>query len=593
MRPFLPCALLLCPTLLADPTPPAPAPPNVLILTIDTWRADYIGASGRGKVKTPHLDALAAQGAYFPETLTCSPMTTPGHATILSGLHPPSHGVRDNTHGKFRDGLPTLATILKAKGYATGAFVSAYPLIRAYGLDRGFDVSDDQLVYQPNKMDFNLQWRPGPATLDRAEAWLKGVKGPFFAWVHLFEPHAPYEAPEPHASAYAKDPYAGEVAYADALAGRLVATLRESGTLDRTLLVVCGDHGEGLGEHGEATHGLLVYQSTLAVPLILRYPGPVQAGVFRQRASLADVAPTVLDLLGVPLPRPVDGTSLKPLLKGTAKTHPPLYAESWNGRLNFGIEPATVWLDGGMKLTMKPRPELYDLDQDASEEANLFGKEAHRPRANALGRALKAWLKPREAGAPAGGTAMVPGLDPNALKSLGYLAGTSTAASAKGMDPVEFLPWMNKIYEARQYTAAAQFDQSKPAYDELLARFPDSAVILLEAGMVGVATRDFPGAKQLFARALAMDGSDPTALLNMGNIEMILGDYRASERHLLHLVELYPSHLEATYNLAGLYVYNIKDRNNGAVWIRKFLALAPDHPDAARMRAVLSQLEKP
>ena len=289
--------------------PPAPrVPPSVLLVTIDTLRADRVGAYGGPAGLTPNIDALAAQGAVFEEALASVPLTLPSHATILSGLEPPHHGVRDNGTYVFPEGRETLATRLQAAGYATGAFMAAYVLDRRFGLARGFTHYDDAIDRRQEGASILESERRGETVVAAAEEWLGGQHGPYFAWVHLYDPHAPYDPPSPFREKHAGALYDGEVAYADACVGRLLEAARRPAA-GNLVVVVLSDHGESLGEHGERTHGFFVYQSTLRIPLIAAGPG-VPTRRVPGLARTADVTPTILRLLGMdPLPQ-IDGMDL-------------------------------------------------------------------------------------------------------------------------------------------------------------------------------------------------------------------------------------------------------------------------------------------
>ncbi len=390
------------------PTPVPTAAPaagwNLLLVTLDTLRADRLGCYGRARAETPALDALAARGVRFDQAQSAAPLTLPSHATILSGLLPPRHGLRDNGRGSLPTDVATLATRLSGAGYRTGAFVGAFVLDRRYGLARGFDLYDDEIPRRGSALEAE---RPGSEVVDRALAWLDdrpgvegaGVRVPFFAWVHLYDAHTPYEPPEPFRGRHPGDPYGGEVATVDAQVARLLAALDRRGETARTLVVIAGDHGESLGEHGELTHGLLLYQGTLRVPLLLSAPGILKPRVVRQPVGLADVAPTVAALLGQPLhaasaSAPLDGRDLSAAL--VAGEEPPaadLYAES-RYPATFGWSPLLSLRRGGMKYvaatTAQPAgsAELYDLAADPGESHDL--RADRRRDATALAQALAA-----------------------------------------------------------------------------------------------------------------------------------------------------------------------------------------------------------
>jgi arylsulfatase A-like enzyme len=311
------------------------------------------------------------------------PLTLPSHATILSGLEPPHHGVRDNGTYVFPADRGTLATILESRGYATGAFVGAYVLDRRFGLGRGFDTYDDRIERRSEGASVLESERRGEAVVEAASAWIASRTGPFFAWVHLYDPHAPYDPPSPYRETYAGRLYDGEIAYADACLGRLVAAA-EARAGGRLLVAVVSDHGEGLDEHGEKTHGFFVYQSTLRVPFVLAGPG-IHAKRLRGPARTADVMPTILSRLGLEVPAGLDGADL---LAGGAGRE--AYAETFYPA-SLGWSPLRAWRQGSLKLVEAPRPELYDLASDPGETRDL---SAVRPQeATRLRSALNAFTK--------------------------------------------------------------------------------------------------------------------------------------------------------------------------------------------------------
>ena len=355
----------------------------VVLITVDTLRADRVGAYGRPGGRTPALDSLAAEGALFEDASAPCPLTLPSHASILTGLLPPRHGLRDNLAprplaGPKARGFATLAEMLRDAGYETAAFVSAAPLSPRWGLDQGFGTYDAPPDGDPGEM--SLSERDGAETVDRALDWLRRRdRGrPFLLWVHLFDPHHPYRAPgSSGALPDSPEAYEEEVAHADAQVGRLLRALREDGALDRAVVVACADHGEGLGEHGEATHGYFLHRSTLRVPLLVRSPARVKPGTRRRDpVSLVDVLPTILDLAGRPVPRLVDG---RPLFHADGALPAPSaaasgqYAETLYGWLAFGWAQAVALRDGPLRAIDHGggRRHVFDLDADAGEEKPL------------------------------------------------------------------------------------------------------------------------------------------------------------------------------------------------------------------------------
>jgi len=348
---------------------------NVLLITIDTLRADALGAYGNSTVSTPLLDRLSAGGVRFSRALAQTVVTLPSHANILSGRYPFAHGVRENSGFRFPDNVDTLATVLKAQGYRTGAFVSAFPLDVRFGLARGFDVYDDRYGKGAERAAFREPERAGTATVAAAAAWIANPKPPaptpWFAWVHLYEPHFPYAPPEPYATRYRAAPYLGEVSAADAALAPLLAPILEQAGNGRTLVVVTGDHGESLGDHGEQTHGLFAYDATLRVPLIVYQPRLFGSRVVNDPVRHVDILPTVLDAMGIAPPQGLDGASLLATMETSARPEAPSYFEALSASLNRGWAPLYGVARGPLKYIDLPIPELYDVAADPAEARNL------------------------------------------------------------------------------------------------------------------------------------------------------------------------------------------------------------------------------
>ena len=400
-----------------------PAPPNVLLVTIDTWRADRLGTG-----VSPHLDRLARSAIRFTAARTAAPLTLPSHTTILTGLLPPAHGVRENGIDVLSDAHPTIARLLRNAGYRTAAFVGAYVLDRRFGLSAGFDTYDDRIPRDPAATERLEAERPASAVVDAALTWLNqpptnqpptDQRPPFFVWLHFYDPHAPY-SPPPEFRGRTASPYDDEIAYADAQAGRLLEWLRAHQTAAGTLTIVVGDHGEGLGDHGERTHGMLLYDSTLRVPMIVAAPGQ-REGVRADAVSLADVAPTILRAANVAVPNEMKG---RDLLGGTDATD--LYAETEYPHV-AGWSPLQALTDGRwMTIRGGSAMEVYDLIRDPQQRDNVAAAQA------AIATAMTARIDAIRATADAGGT-RTRSISPEAaerLRALGYVA--STAAPLHG-----------------------------------------------------------------------------------------------------------------------------------------------------------------
>jgi arylsulfatase A-like enzyme/Tfp pilus assembly protein PilF len=402
------------------PSRPGAGGLDVVLVTVDTWRADAAGFAGHPRLKTPAFDRFAAKGRVFTNARAHNVITLPSHANILTGLLPFQHGLRDNAGATLRPGVRTLAERLKDQGYATGAFVSAFPLDSRWGLSRGFDIYDDRYGKGEDTGRFVISERRGVETVAAAlDWWRRQTPGKRFLWVHVFEPHAPYQPPPPFDAEYRDAPYLGEVAAADAaLAPLLVEVLAAS--VPPVLAILTGDHGESLGEHGELTHGLFAYDATLHVPLVVTGPR-LTPGRDGRPAGHLDLVPTVLDALGLPADPVIRGRSLLAAVDPQADAQRVLYFESLSANLNRGWAPLTGVLRGGLKYVDLPIRELYDLSKDPAETANLApGRDTD---VRALARTL-----PAEAKEPVARTA--PTREEVAkLRSLGYLAYTGRTAA--------------------------------------------------------------------------------------------------------------------------------------------------------------------
>ncbi len=423
----------LRPTQPAGAGPSNATAPNLLLVIVDTLRADRVGAYGYGRAQTPVIDRLAQGGVLIEDAVVQVPQTRPSHVSIFTGLLPYEHGIRDNFSPPLAASHPTLATRLRERGYATGAFIGAYPVSRDSGLDRGFDVYDDPFGGAPGGgVRLETSARPAAPVVDAALAWLQGRPArPFFAWVHLFDPHSPYEAPSPYRERFTDSPYDGEVAYADAQLGRLVEWLERSGEAGRTLVVLTSDHGEGLGDHGEEEHQLFVYDSTLHVPLVLAWPGRLPQGrrVGGQFRSV-DLLPTLLDLMGQPAPATSGASRAPQLTRAERLPDNESYAESLFGQLHFGWAPLRALRGEGFKYIDAPRAELYDLAVDPGETRNLLDERG------AVASAMRERLRGFDRAGPATTAAGTP--DPDAaerLAALGYVGGAFFTGAASGVDP--------------------------------------------------------------------------------------------------------------------------------------------------------------
>lgn len=453
----------------ANPSGQAPAAGcDVLLITLDTTRADRLGCYGYAKAQTPNLDALAQRGVRFDQAFCQVPITLPSHTVILTGTNPPENGVRNNSGYALGPELPILSELFRQRSYQTGAFIASRVLDHRYGLARGFDLYADQIARHD---------RPANEVVDDALAWLESVKGRrYFAWVHLYDPHTPYTAPDDYV-ARAASPYDAEVAFMDAEIGRLLAGLRRHGTLDRTLIVVVGDHGESLGEHGFLWHSLLLYDSIMRVPLIFSLPGQLPAHAVRAGlVRTTDLMPTILALMGWDTPPTATGQSLLPDLFGETQPSRQSYGETDNPFEDYGWAKLRSLTEGRWKYIRAPEPELYDRLADPGELRNLAS--AHPDEVARLEQdlaALEAAMTPRTAA-----SAQLDAASLTALRSLGYVGNAPPATTSSGAlkNPKDMVEVAHKFREAEALLAGRRPLDAVRILEWAVAQSPESFVVV-------------------------------------------------------------------------------------------------------------------
>ncbi len=478
---------------------------NVLLVTIDTLRADALGAYGSRRAQTPWIDRLAREGVRFETAHAHNVTTLASHANILSGRLPTDHGVRDNAGFRFPAAAPTLATLLKASGYRTAAFVSAFPLDSRFGLARGFDVYDDRFVDAQARPAFLEQERAAPSTVALARKWIESATGPWFAWVHLYEPHAPYAPPEPIAGRFRDRPYDGEVAAVDAALQPLVEPLVEDARHGDTLVVLTADHGESLGEHGEATHGIFAYEATLRVPLIVYQPRLFRPRVPKTAARHVDLLPTILDAVALPVPQGLAGRSLVDAAAGRPADDAATYFEALSGQLNRGWAPLYGLIQDGSKYVELPVPELYELASDPAEAKNLA---ASRPQALEALRASLATFRAVDAAAR-------PSRESEAtlerLRSLGYLGAGDAAAKQRyteADDPKTLVPLDAALQEVVALFTSGRREEALARCRALADERPSMPLTLVYLGQLERESGNLEAAVTALKRALALNPQD-------------------------------------------------------------------------------------
>jgi len=532
--------------------------PNLVVITIDTLRADHLGCYGYKQIHTPNIDALAVSSFRFERAYTPVPVTLPAHTAIFTGTYPTYSGMHDFSGNKLSAKQPTLATVLKQQGYTTGAVVGSAVLDSRFGLNQGFDFYYDHFDFN-RLQESNLEEmeRPGNVVADVALDWLaKNSRSKFFLWMHLYDPHYPYHPPAPYSAEYKDRPYDGEIAFADAQVGRLISFLKTKGLYENTVVVLSGDHGESLGEHGEKTHGFFIYNATLHVPMMIHLPGSA-ARTVSELANLADLMPTVLQALKVDVPSEVQGRSLLPLLTAKKETASPgLYAETFLPRLHFNWSELRSVETDKYQFIQAPKPELYDLATDPGETRNLFTEK--KAVAGELQARLSGLVRQYSANQE---LAEKTGLDPalmERLKSLGYAGfsggSMSTATDNSLPDPKDRIQIYELISDA---IAESQHGEFQPSTEKLLAALktdPASVPVHYLLGLNYFRLHEFPKAVEEFQRVLQLSPDYELAMFQLGLSYAHTGDFDHAIQMLHRALEVDGTNFSAAYNMGAAYL---------------------------------------
>lgn len=618
--------------------------PNVILISIDTCRPDYLGCYGEREGLTPHIDAVAGESVRFDSVISSVPLTLPSHCSMLTGTIPPRHGVHDNINYRLAEDNVTLAEHFRDHGYQTAAFVAAFVLDSRFGLAQGFETYDDHLDASMT-ITGGYPERRGDEVTRAATAWLDSQgEQPFFLFVHYFDPHDPYQPPEPFASNFADDPYAGEIAYTDQCIGTLIARLKDLDLYDSSLVIITGDHGESLGEHGENEHGFFIYHSTTRVPLIIKTPYHQRQAVVSQTVGVIDIAPTLSALAGLEPPKTMQGRDLSVLLTGQkpAPEQRFLYSESLTAS-KYGCSPLLGVQDDHWKYIQTSESELYDLASDPHETMNVIAE--HPTESRYMREQLSAIL--RESLRTRGDDTHV-ALDPSSLASLrqlGYVGGPvveNFEFETDKPDPksyIAFYPYLERLdllVDQRQYDQArrlcAELLEARPDFayvygklgriaveqhspEEAMAHFqdalrlnPDSdlwhnnlAVLLVRQGRLEEAVEHFREALRAAGmesseavqpgRALGfqgrMDSSVFNTYLNLGNTLLRLGRFEEALEACRSAVRINPDDANAHYHV-GLALQNLGQEEPAIEAFDEALRLDPNHAGAHRARESIS-----
>jgi arylsulfatase A-like enzyme/Flp pilus assembly protein TadD len=570
--------LLLCASAAAQSPPP-----DVYLITLDTLRADRVGCFGAKQAQTPALDRLCRDGVRFPQAFTPSPITNTSHATILTGLLPSRHGVTDFAVPLAPD-KPALAAALKAAGYRTGAFIGAIILDSkslAPGFGRGFDFYYDFPAKPAGKSRYGRVERRGLDVVKRAEQWVAATKGPRFAWLHLYDPHDPYDPPPPFAARFAGRLYDGEVAYTDSAVARFLGFLEAHEMYRDAIVLVVGDHGEGLGEHGEDTHGIFLYDSTLHVPLIIKLPKNRAAGTaVATQVRTTDIAPTIYELLALPQPAGLDGTSLAPLWNGQPADRVALAETDYP--LRFGWAPLRAVRAGGQKYIEAPRAEFYDLKADPGETKNVY-----EPWNEDVQRLRKA-LADAKLSSPAQSSSAVPAATVAELKALGYfpeMPGETTAREPSLLpDPKDHIAEQNLLHRAMMAEEDGDAAAARQALEKVLTLDPKSYFALAQLGRLELDAGDFRAAAPLLARAREQRPTDAAVAAGLGRAQYELGQYAEGRAALEASLQLLPGQADAR-TLLGATLIKLKDYAAAEDQLEAAALIAPKRAEIFELQA--------
>jgi arylsulfatase A-like enzyme/Flp pilus assembly protein TadD len=594
-------------------------PPATILITLDTTRADRLGAYGYRAARTPHLDGIAADGALFTDASATAPTTLPSHASILTGLFPPSHGARNNGNHRLPDEVETVTEVFASAGYSTGAFLAAEVLSARYGLDQGFDHYDDDFLHDATAFGDGYRERSAETIVRRALAWMDARRGePLFCWLHFFDPHFPYQP-----SSEETHPYDAEIARVDTAVGRLLDALKDWGLYDRTTLVVVADHGEGLGDKGEDTHGLFVYQATIHVPLLLRVPDEIPRGIrIDVPVSTVDIAPTLLDLAGLVAPAGVQGASLRPLWSapGRERRERAIYFETLLPRYEYMWSNLAGMRFGTDKFISAPTDELYRLQNDPGERTNLIAEE---------GAARATWVERFEAligdfpAPPSPGEMALDGATRDKLAALGYgFAPLALDAQAQLPDPKDrhadhllyrriqeaarnedwqgvieltanglrgkTLDPYQALFAARARANRKEYEPAEALYRKLLRRFPENTALLRGLASVQFDRGQFDLARETYARLIELDPLHAQHHAGSGDSSMSLGR-TAEARAAWEAALVADPYFVKAWNNLGILDAKGGDFESAKSRFERILAIQPDHEQA---RANLRLLAK-
>jgi len=547
---------------------------NVLLITLDTTRADRIGAYGYTKARTPNLDAIARNGILFSNAYCQVPLTLPSHCSIMTGTIPLTHGVHNNGTYTLAADKVTLAEVLKGRGYKTAAFVSSFSVDSRFGLDQGFDVYDDNFQENLPFKPLNSE-RKAEQVYAACLPWFDRLKDePFFCWIHFFDPHLPYNPPSPYREEFKDRLYDGEVAYMDYLIGELMRKIQEKNVLGKTLVVVAGDHGEAFGEKGEAGHGMFLYEMTMKVPLLFYAENHLPASsVIPARVRLIDIVPTVLDLLNIPNPESVQGTSLIPCIQEKKKRDLESYIETYYPKENYGWSPFMGLISGDWKYIRAPKEELYSLKADPGEAKNVFAseKKAAAKLKAGLDTLVKASVVP---GASAKRTLTAE--EQARLRSLGYVDYSDKTATGDAPDPKDKLDELRMIQDAERAEFEGDFAAAAALHEKMLALRPNAASSYINLALAQARLKNFDLAIQTLRRGIEKIPGSELLLSRLGYTYLVTQRNEDASATMAEVLKINPRNIDALTASAVILV-NQGKKEEALGFFERALAIEPEN----------------
>ncbi len=557
---------------------------NVLLITLDTTRADRLGCYGYQRAKTPNLDALASSGILFQNAYSSVPLTLPSHCSLLTGTYPLYHNVHNNGFYILDEENITLAEVLREKGFETAAFVSSFTVDSRFGLSQGFNHYDDRFDAEEALKNFRSE-RRAEDTYASFLRWLEGnYQKKFLCWIHFFDPHLPYDPPSPFKEEFKGKPYDGEIAYMDFYLGKTVESLREKGILEKTLLVLAGDHGEALGEKRELDHGLFVYENTIKVPLIIVCKNYLPQGlVLTQRVRLIDIMPTILDLLDLEKRKECQGQSLIPLIEGKKREDLPVYFETYFPRENYGWSELVGLLEGEWKLIEAPKPELYNLRKDPQEEENLFPKqkrivqklkekltETIRYYGSSLSHRKKILTEEEE----------------RKLRSLGYLAGERLERKGERIlpDPKDKIDEYVLYFRGNLHETRGEYEEAEKCYREVLRLNPEAPTNYVNLGFLYMKMERIEEAIKTLEEGKKRHSRSLLILSRLIGFYLRAGRLEEAREACLETLKLEPGYFDALF-LAGSISAKKGDFNQALSFYEKASEIEPENKVLKMRRA--------